>query len=50
MSILKNEPTNAIISKNISYTCQDGQSDFNPQIHLHVVGSIIPKVVLDFGS
>ena len=50
MSILKNEPTNTIISKNIIYSSQDDQNDFNPKVDLHIGGSLIPKVILDFGS
>jgi len=50
MNILKNEPTNSRVSKTISYMLQDGQTDFDPQVNLHIEGSLIPKFILDFGS
>lgn len=50
MSILNNELTIKRIYKNISYTSQNYQNDFDPQVDLHIGEYLIPKVILDFGS
>ena len=50
LTILKDEPIKPRISKNIAYMSSDTQNDFDPQVDLQINESLIPKVVLDFGS
>ena len=50
LSILKDESTKPRISKNIAYMTSNTQNDFDPQVDLKINESLIPKVVLDFGS
>ena len=48
--MLKYESTIRRISKNISYMSSNTQNDFDPQVDMQINESLIPKVVLDFGS
>ena len=48
--MLKDESIKPIISKNIAYMSSNTENYFDPQVDLQINESLIPKVVLDFGS
>ena len=48
--MLKDESTTPRIFKNIAYMSNNTQNDFDPQVDLQINESLIPKVVLNFGS
>ena len=48
--MLKDESTKPRMSKIITYMSSNTQNDFDPQVDLQINESLIPKVVLDFGS